>query len=119
MARDNNTLASAGCRSDIEGPGVPPVEAEEVGRMIGYWHAIPPDQSRLVRVSLGARVGGHELVVERCTGESCWHWAVMSNLGHEIERGTAPDAHAAEVMAEEAALHIHPPSPWDRVGRFL
>jgi hypothetical protein len=41
--------------------------------MIGYWHAIAPDRARQVRVLLGARLGGHELVVEHCGGEPCWH----------------------------------------------
>jgi len=87
--------------------------------MIGTWHVIPLDREPLVKVSLGARVGGHQLVVRRCGGEDCWHWAVLSNLGHEIEGGTAPDAHAAERMAEEAAFHIHPPSVGDWVGRLI
>jgi hypothetical protein len=87
--------------------------------MIGYWHATPPDPTRQVKVSLAARVGGHELVVERCVGQSCWRWSVLSQLGHEIECGTAPDAHAAEQLAEEAALHLHPPSPWDPTGHFV
>ena len=85
--------------------------------MIGYWHAISPDQARRVHVSLAAHVGGHELVVERCGAEPWWHWAVMIRLGHEIEGGTAPDAHSAERMAEEAAFHIHPPSVGDWVAR--
>ena len=87
--------------------------------MIGYWHTVPADEVRHVRVKLGARLGGHELVVERCGGEPCWRWAVMSCLGHEIESGTAPDAHTAEKMAEEAAFHIHPPSLGDWVGRLM
>jgi hypothetical protein len=87
--------------------------------MIGYWHAVSPDAASRVRVSLGARVGGHELVVERCGGEPCWHWAVLSPLGHEIESGTAPDAHTAERLAEEAAFHIHPPSVGDWVARLF
>ncbi len=87
--------------------------------MIGYWHAVPPDQARQVRVSLGTRLGGHELVVERCNGEPCWHWAVRSYLGHDIESGLAPDARTAELMAEEAAFHIHPPCVGDWVGRLI
>ena len=87
--------------------------------MIGYWHAVPADEMSHVWVKLGARLGGHELVVERCVGEPCWRWAVMSYLGHEIESGIAPDAHAAEQMAEEAAFHIHPPSVGDWVGRLM
>jgi hypothetical protein len=87
--------------------------------VIGYWHAIAPDQARQVRVSLAARLGGYELVVERCGGETCWHWAVMSHLGHEIEGGTAPDAHSAEEMAEKAAFHIHPASAGDWVWPVL
>jgi hypothetical protein len=43
----------------------------------------------------------------------------MSRLGHEIEGGTAPDAHSAERMAEEAAFHIHPPSVGDWVARLF
>ena len=87
--------------------------------MIGYWHAIPSDEVRYVRVKLGARLCGHELVVERCGGESCWHWTVLSHLGHEIEAGIATDAHAAEQMAEEVAFHIHPPFVGDWVGRLM
>jgi hypothetical protein len=87
--------------------------------MIGYWHEVSPDQSRRVRVSLGARLGGHELVVERCSDEPCWRWAVLSCFGHEIESGFAPDARTAELMAEEAAFHIHPPSVGDWVGRLI
>jgi hypothetical protein len=87
--------------------------------MIGYWHAIPPDQMRHVRVCLEARLCGHELVVEQCAGQPCWHWAVMSHLGHEIESGQAPDARTAEQLAEEAAFHIHPPRPGDWVGRLI
>jgi hypothetical protein len=96
-----------------------PEEADGGEPMIGYWHLIPIDQARQVRVSLGAHVGGHELVVERCDGEPCWHWAVMSLQGQEIEGGTAPDAHTAERMAEEAAFHIHPPSVGDWVARLF
>jgi hypothetical protein len=44
---------------------------------------------------------------------------VLSGLGHEIESGTAPDAHTAERMAEEAAFHIHPPSTGDWVARLF
>lgn len=87
--------------------------------MIGYWHAIPPDVARNVRVSLGAHVGGYELVVERCGGEPCWHWMVLNRRGHEIESGTAPDAGTAESMAEEAAFHIHPPSVGDWIERLM
>jgi hypothetical protein len=87
--------------------------------MIGYWRSISPDIARQVRVKLGAHVGGHELVVEQCSAEPCWHWAVLSSLGHEIESGTAPDAHTAERMAEEAAFHIHPPSTGDWVARLF
>jgi hypothetical protein len=87
--------------------------------MIGYWHAIAPDPARQVRISLGARLGGHQLIVERCGDEPCWHWAVLSQTGHEIESGTAADAHTAEQMAEEAAFHIHPPSIGDWVGRLM
>ena len=87
--------------------------------MIGCWHAIAPDASHQVRVSLGARLGGHELVVERCSGEPCWRWAVTNYVGHEIESGIAPDAHTAERMAEEAAFHLHPPSVGDWVGRLM
>lgn len=87
--------------------------------MIGYWHAIPRDEVRHVRVSLGARLGGHELVVERCNGEPCWQWRVLNGRGHEIESGTAPSASTAERLAEEAAFHIHPPSVGDWVEPLL
>lgn len=87
--------------------------------MIGYWYVIPIDQVFQARVSLGAHVGGHELIVEQCGDEPCWRWAVMSLGGHEIESGTAPDAHTAEGMAEEAAFHIHPPSLGDWVARLF
>lgn len=86
--------------------------------MIGYWHSISPDPVHQVPASLGAHVGGHELIVERC-GEHSWRWAVMSRLGHEIEGGTARDAHTAEELAEEAAFHIHPPSVGDWVRRLM
>lgn len=82
----------------------------------GNWHAIPPDPSREVRVSLEARVAGHQLIVELCRGDARWHWAVLSGMGNEIEGGTAPDANAAEQLAEEAVLHVHPPSVGDWVG---
>lgn len=92
--------------------------------MIGYWHsvvvpsgvALPASQ---VAVALGAHLGGHDLIVEQCRGEPCWHWMVLSTLGHELEGGVAPDAHQAERLAEEAAFHIHPPSIGDWVGRLL
>ena len=87
--------------------------------MIGYWHAVPADEVHPVWVKLGARLCGHELVVERCVGALCWHWVVMNTLGHEIESGVAPDAHTAEKMAEEAAFHIHPPSVGDWIGRLM
>jgi hypothetical protein len=87
--------------------------------MIGCWHALRRDEARHVVISLGTRVGGYELVVERCEGESCWHWAVLSHLGHEMEGGTAPDAHSAERLAEEAAFHIHPPTLGDWVARLM
>jgi hypothetical protein len=87
--------------------------------MIGCWHALPSDPDRRIQIALGARVGGHELVVERLGEERCWRWAVMSPLGNEIEGGVAPDAHSAETMAEEAAFHIHPPSVGDWVGRLM
>jgi hypothetical protein len=86
--------------------------------MIGYWHVIATDRAQEA-VSLGAHLGGHELVVGHCGGEPCWHWVVLSLQGHEIESGTAPDAHAAELMAEEAAFHIHPPSVGDWVARLI
>jgi hypothetical protein len=86
--------------------------------MIGYWHVIATNRAHEA-VSLGARLGGHELVVEHCGGEPCWHWVVLSLTSHEIESGTAPDAHAAELMAEEAAFHIHPPSVGDWVARLM
>ncbi len=87
--------------------------------MIGCWHALRRDQARHVLISLGTRVGGYELVVEHCDGEPCWHWVVLSHLGHEIEGGTAPDAHSAERLAEEAAFHIHPPTLGDWVARLM
>ena len=87
--------------------------------MIGYWHVVPPDRRARYRCRWAPIVGGHELVVERCGGEPCWHWAVLSCLGHEIESGTAPDAHTAERLAEEAAFHIHPPSVGDWVARLI
>ena len=86
--------------------------------MIGYWHTVsPPDAAAMV--ALGAHVGGHILLVERCRGEVCWQWMVLSSLGHEIEGGTAPDAHRAEVAAEEAAFHIHPPTEGDWIARLI
>jgi hypothetical protein len=87
--------------------------------VIGCWHALPSDPDRQIQISLGARVGGHQLVVERHSEEQCWRWQVLSYLGHEIEGGVAPDAHSAERMAEEAAFHIHPPSIGDWVARLL
>jgi hypothetical protein len=87
--------------------------------MIGYWHTIHPDETRHVWVSLGAHLGGYELIVERCSGESCWHWMVRTQNGHEIESGTAPYANAAERLAEEAAFHVHPPSVGDWIGRLI
>jgi hypothetical protein len=87
--------------------------------MIGYWHPNPHDEARHVRVSLGAHVGGYELVAECCGGDPCWHWMVLNRRGHEIESGTAPDADTAERLAEEAAFHIHPPSVGDWVGRLI
>jgi hypothetical protein len=87
--------------------------------MIGYWHVVGADETRHALIALGARLGGYELVVERCGVEPCWHWMVLSRQGHEIEGGTAPSAHTAEEMAEEAAFHIHPPSEGDWVGRLI
>jgi hypothetical protein len=87
--------------------------------MIGCWHATAPDEAHHVRVSLGTRLAGHELIVERCGDEPCWRWAVVNHLGHEMESGIAPDAHTAELMAEEAAFHLHPPSVGDWVGRLI
>jgi hypothetical protein len=87
--------------------------------MIGCWHALGSNEARHVLISLGSHVGGYELVVERCDGEPCWHWAVLSHLGHEMEGGTAPDAHSAELQAEEAAFHIHPPMLGDWVARLM
>jgi hypothetical protein len=86
--------------------------------MIGYWHSIEAPSGKVL-VVLGAHLGGHELVVEQCRGEPCWHWMVLSRLGHELEAGVAPDAHEAELLAEEAAFHIHPPSVGDWVSRLL
>ena len=86
--------------------------------MIGYWHSVDLP-SRRVLVALGARLGGHDLIVEHCQGEPCWHWMVLSALGHEIEGGVAPDAHQAEMLAEAAAFHIHPPSVGDWIGRLI
>jgi len=87
--------------------------------MIGYWQVVARDDYREPRVALAASVGGHELVVERRGVEQCWHWMVLSRLGHEIEGGVAPDAHTAESMAEDAAFHIHPPSVGDWVARLI
>jgi hypothetical protein len=87
--------------------------------MIGYWHLIPRDESRLVRIGLGAHVGGCELVVERRNGDRLWSWRVVNQHGHEIESGAATDAGTAERLAEEAAFHIHPPTVGDWVGRLL
>ena len=86
--------------------------------MIGYWHPVAPPLDGAV-VALGAHVGGHTLLVERCRGEFCWHWMVLSALGHEIEGGLAPDAHKAEQLAEEAAFHIHPPTEGDWIARLI
>jgi hypothetical protein len=86
--------------------------------MIGFWHALAPDPARRVRISLGARLGGYELIVERCGDEPGWRWAVLSQAGHEVEGGTAPNAQAAQRMAEEAAFHLHPPSTGDWMGRL-
>jgi len=87
--------------------------------MIGYWHANPRDTASHVRVSLGAHVGGHELVVELRNGERVWRWSVITAHGHEVESGTAPDAGTAERLAEEAAFHIHPPNVGDWIERLL
>jgi hypothetical protein len=87
--------------------------------MIGYWHASPCDEDRHVAVSLGAHVGGWELVVERCDGEPCWHWKVTNHRGRVIEEGVAPDPETAERLAEDAAFHIHPPSIGDWVARLI
>jgi hypothetical protein len=87
--------------------------------MIGYWHSIPSDVARHVRVSLGAHVGGCDLIVERRSGERGWSWRVTSPHGHELEAGMAPDAGAAERLAEDAAFHVHPPSVGDWVERLL
>ena len=86
--------------------------------MIGYWHSVPLPEDR-AQIALGTHLGGHDLIVERCRGEYCWHWMVLSTLGREIEGGVAPDAHQAEQLAEEAAFHIHPPSIGDWVARLL
>jgi hypothetical protein len=86
--------------------------------MIGTWRVVSLEREPLVKISLGARVGGHQLLVQRCGGEDCWHWVVQGSLGREIEGGTAPDARSAELMAEEAAFHIHPPSVGGRVPRL-
>lgn len=87
--------------------------------MIGYWHAIPRDAERHVRVSLGAHVGGHDLVVESRNGERTWRWRVVTGRGHEVESGTAPDAATAELLAEDAAFHVHPPTVGDWIERLL
>ena len=87
--------------------------------MIGYWHSIPRDVARHVRYSLEAHVGGCDLVVERRNGERAWRWRVITQHGHELECGTAPDATCAERLAEEAVFHIHPPSVGDWVERLL
>ena len=87
--------------------------------MIGYWHEIASAEVRSVAVALAAHVGGHELMVERFDGEHCWRWIVLSGRGHEIEGGVAPDAHTAELLAEDAAFHIHPPTIGDWIGRLM
>ena len=87
--------------------------------MIGYWHVMAAESGGRALVVLGTSLGGHELVVERCCDTPDWHWMVLSKLGHELEGGTAPDAHTAEALAEEAAFHIHPPSVGDWVGRLI
>ena len=87
--------------------------------MIGYWQSIPIDVARHVRVSLGAHVGGCNLVIERRNGERGWRWRVLSPHGHLLEAGTAPDAPSAERLAEEAAFHIHPPTVGDWVEQLL
>jgi hypothetical protein len=87
--------------------------------MIGYWHDLPPDQTRHVLVSVGARLGGYELIVEQCDDEPCWHWSVANHRGRQIESGVAPDASTAKRMAEEAAFHIHPPTVGDWVERLI
>jgi hypothetical protein len=87
--------------------------------MIGCWHAIPSDVTRHVRDSLGAHVGGCDLVVERRNGERAWHWRVITPHGHELECGIAPDATGAERLAEEAVFRVHPPSVGDWVERLL
>ena len=87
--------------------------------MIGFWHAIDPEDAHSIAVALGAHVGGHELIVERFAGEHDWRWIVLSRGGNEIEGGVAPDAHTAELLAEDAAFHIHPPTIGDWVGRLL
>lgn len=87
--------------------------------MIGYWHALPCDPCRAVAVALGAHVGGYDLVVEHCDEEPCWHWLVSNRRGREIESGVAPNAATAELLAEEAAFHIHPPSIGDWVARLI
>ncbi len=86
--------------------------------MIGYWHEVPAPHGNAT-IALGAHLGGHELVVEHLEGEACWHWSLMSALGHELEAGEASDAHRAELAAEEAAFHIHPPCEGDWVARLL
>ena len=87
--------------------------------MIGYWHVIAPEDAHSIAVALGAHVGGHELIVERFDGERNWRWIVLSGRGHEIECGVAPDAHTAELLAEDAAFHIHPPTIGDWIGRLM
>jgi hypothetical protein len=87
--------------------------------MIGYWHVVPLDEPTNIWIKLGTHLGGYDLVVERCLDEPCWRWMILSKLGHEIEGGTAPDAHTAESLAEDAAFHLHPPSTGDWVGRLM
>lgn len=87
--------------------------------MIGFWRPAPPDPLRHVTAVRTAILHGQRLFVEQSEGECCWHWAVRTPGGHEIESGLADDALSAEQEAEEAAFHIHPPTIGDWVERLM
>lgn len=87
--------------------------------MIGFWRPAPPDPGRHVVAVWTAVLHGQRLLVEHCDGEPCWHWMVLSQHGHEIECGSANDAASAELEAEEAAFHIHPPTLGDWLERLM
>jgi hypothetical protein len=85
--------------------------------MIGYWHHVD-HEVKTTAECLEAHLGGYDLVVEHSRGPA-WSWRVVNLHGHEIEAGSAPNLVSAELMAEDAAFHIHAPTEGDWIARLL